>query len=100
MHQRSERHAPAQRTTSPGDLPAVVPGSTVYTVDGDRLGTVKALRGTVFKVAAPRQRDYWLSILAVRRASLVRVDLAVTKQALIAFKVREDLADPRPRCGP
>ena len=44
-------------------------GSPVYTADGEQLGTVKEVRGTSFKVDAPMQRDYWLSMDSVSSAS-------------------------------
>ena len=41
-------------------------GMPVYTLDGDRLGTVKEFRGTYFKVDVPMAADYWLSMDGVR----------------------------------
>ncbi len=37
------------------------PGLAVISGDGKRLGTVKEVSGSYFKVDAPMRRDYWLS---------------------------------------
>ena len=44
-------------------------GTEVYSEDGDRLGTVKEVRGQHFKVDARMQPDYWLPMTAVRPAA-------------------------------
>jgi hypothetical protein len=45
--------------TMPSTAPVV--GAEVYTADGHKLGTVKALRGSYFKIDASMHPDYWLS---------------------------------------
>jgi hypothetical protein len=64
--------------------PAV--GCPVYTADGDKLGTVKELAGSAFKVNAHLQPDYWLSFSCVRAATPERVELAFPKDRLGDYK--------------
>ncbi|MGI8549796.1 MAG: YsnF/AvaK domain-containing protein [Dehalococcoidia bacterium] len=61
-------------------------GSPVYTVDGDHLGKVKEVQGGVFKVDAPHQLDYWLSMGCVASAAGDRVTLSVAKDRLDEYK--------------
>ncbi|MEO6045197.1 MAG: hypothetical protein ABIQ47_14955 [Tepidiformaceae bacterium] len=35
-------------------------GAEIYTTDGEKLGTVKAVRSGFFQVDAPMKKDYWL----------------------------------------
>ena len=48
-------------------MPSIAPpvGAEVFSSDGGKLGTVKALRGMFFKVDAPMHPDYWLSSTAI-----------------------------------
>ncbi len=41
-------------------------GSEVYTLDGDKLGSVKEVRDTYFKVDSSMKPDYWLSSECIR----------------------------------
>ena len=42
-------------------------GSTVETLDGQRLGVISELRGQLFKIKTARfQRDFWLRVDCVR----------------------------------
>lgn len=40
--------------------PAIKKGVSIYTRDGDRIGTVKQARDGYIEVDAPMQPDYWL----------------------------------------
>ncbi|MEP6870518.1 MAG: PRC-barrel domain-containing protein [Anaerolineaceae bacterium] len=53
-------------------------GAEVYTTDGEKLGTVKTIRGDRFQVDAPMQRDYWLLTACVGEASGVGGRVTVT----------------------
>lgn len=63
-------------------------GSDIYTSDGSKLGTVKEVEGTYFKVDAPMQPDYWLSSDCVRGGTGAsnRVDLTFDKSELDTYK--------------
>ena len=41
-------------------------GLDVYTLDGDKLGCVKEVRGSYFQVDAKMQPDYWLDASCVQ----------------------------------
>ena len=41
-------------------------GLDVYTLDGDKLGSVKEVRGNYFQVDAKMQPDYWLDVSCVQ----------------------------------
>jgi hypothetical protein len=44
-------------------------GSTVATLDGQRIGVISEVRGSLFKIKTGRfQRDYWLRVDSVRSA--------------------------------
>jgi len=51
----------------------------IYTSDGDQVGTVKELRGDLFKVDAPMQPDYWLACDSIASTSAAGVRLAFTR---------------------
>lgn len=77
--------------TMPSTAPLV--GAEVFTSDGDKLGTVKALRGELFKVDASMHPDYWLSSSSVvGTPTLERVTMAFDKDHLDDNKqtVKED----------
>ena len=40
----------------------IATGNDIYTRDGEKLGTVKAVRADAFQVAASMQPDYWLRL--------------------------------------
>ena len=62
-------------------------GAEVYTTDGEKLGTVKTLRGDCFQVDAPMQRDYWLLTDCVAEANVGgRVTVTFDKDHLDDFK--------------
>jgi rRNA processing protein Gar1 len=69
-------------TMASGDVPAV--GAEVLTADGDKLGTVKEVSGTCFKVNAPMRPDYWLGVDTIGSASSTggAVHLNITKDRL------------------
>jgi hypothetical protein len=71
-------------------------GCDVYTMDGDRLGTVKEVQGAYFKVDAPMSMDYWLACDCVRGGSGGdRVEVAFAKSELGTYK--KDMKDPNDR---
>lgn len=77
--------------TMPSTTPLV--GAEVFTSDGDKLGTVKALRGMFFKVDAPMHRDYWLSDNSILGAPTInRVTMTFDKDHIDdnKQKVEED----------
>lgn len=63
-------------TMASGGVPAV--GAEVLTADGDKLGTVKEVSGSCFKVDAPMRPDYWLGTdtVASSTGGVVRLTLA------------------------
>jgi hypothetical protein len=71
-------------STSAYPTPAV--GCPVVTAEGDKLGTVKEVQGTAFKVNAHLQPDYWLSCSSIRSVSTDRVELAFPKDRLGDYK--------------
>ena len=46
----------------PAGIAEVRTGMDVYTHDGDHVGAVKAVRGNLFQVNAPRAIDFWLPL--------------------------------------
>ena len=73
----------------PTNSPTV--GCEIYTADGDKLGTVKEVHGTYFKVDAPMQPDYWLSCDCIRGGTLGnRVDVSFAKSELGDYKRNDD----------
>ena len=70
----------------PVNSPAI--GCDVYTADGNKLGTVKEVQGTYFKVDAPMQPDYWLACDCIRggMGGVSRVDLTFEKDDLSKHK--------------
>jgi hypothetical protein len=85
-----ERRATDMATTSDattGAAPVLAMGCPVYTADGDKLGTVKEIRGSAFKVDAPMHPDYWLSTGSIRLAGSDRIDLAFPKDRLGDYKL-------------
>ena len=68
-------------------LVSVSTGQDVYTAAGDKLGTVKDIAGTAFKVDASMQPDYWLPITAVASNDAAGVRMDFTKDHLGDFKV-------------
>ncbi len=72
-------------TMANGGAPEV--GATVYTADGDKLGTVKEVAGGCFKVDASMRPDYWLASDCVTSTTGDQVRLTVTKDTLDVAKV-------------
>ena len=74
----------------PSNTPQI--GYDVYTSDGSKLGTVKEVEGTYFKVDAAMQPDYWLSCDCVRggMGGSNRVDLMFGKSELDTYKQKMD----------
>jgi hypothetical protein len=67
----------------------VAQGSTVETLDGQRVGVISEIRGDLFKIKTSRfQRDYWLRVDSVRSASAnENVVLNVPKAKLDDIKI-------------
>ncbi len=65
---------------TPGDTPAV--GEAIFTVDEERLGTVREVRAEYFKVNAPLQPDYWLANHEILGIAEGRVRLTFRKDHL------------------
>ena len=74
-------------TTDRGATTDLIVGSFVYTADGERVGTVKEMRGGCFKVDASMQPDYWLRMECVRSATGGQVTLSFDKDRLGDHKV-------------
>ncbi|MGI8551936.1 MAG: hypothetical protein ACR2PL_14290 [Dehalococcoidia bacterium] len=62
-------------------------GAEVCSQDGDKIGSVKSVRGEHFKVDAPMQGDYWLSANTIASAAGGRVNLSISKDRLGDHKV-------------
>lgn len=72
-------------------------GTEVYTVDGDKLGTVKEVRGDYFKVDSSMHPDYWLAAECVRGGfGGSRLTVACDKDHLDDFKQEDGLSRQRP----
>ncbi|MEO6398127.1 MAG: PRC-barrel domain-containing protein, partial [Tepidiformaceae bacterium] len=67
-------------------------GAEIYTMDGEKLGTVKAVRAECFQVDAPMQRDYWLRADCVDGGSYGsdRVTVSFNKDHVDDFKQQMD----------
>jgi hypothetical protein len=65
----------------------VVPGATVYTSDGDELGTVDEVRSEAFKVDVARMPDYWLPTDCVGTATATTVRLECSKDEVDEHKI-------------
>ena len=69
-----------------GQMRDIPLGCSVYTSDGDKLGTVKEVQNGAFKVDAHMQPDYWLSSACVTASMADRVTMAFDKDHLGDFK--------------
>ena len=67
-------------------------GAEIYTTDGEKLGTVKAVRPGFFQVDAPMKKGYWLRDDCVDGggASSGRVTVAFDKDHVDDFKQQMD----------
>lgn len=64
------------------------PGLEVFTLDGDKLGTVKEVEVDALKINAPLQPDYWLERDDVLSFTNERVTMGFDKDELDAAKAR------------
>jgi hypothetical protein len=64
----------------------------IITTDGDKIGNVKEVRGSFFKVNAAGQPDYWLPVTCVASSAGTAVMLNFHKDHLGDFKTNEPLA--------
>lgn len=81
--------------TSGSNAPAgVTVGTAVVTADGRDIGSVKAVQGNYFKVNAPLQPDYWLSVDYIQRVEAGLVALIVDGADLQDVKL-DQLPDDR-----
>jgi hypothetical protein len=62
-------------------------GCTVFTRDGEELGTVKEVGAGVFKMDAAMQPDYWLSTGHVASNATGRIILTFAKDQLDTYKL-------------
>jgi hypothetical protein len=69
-------------------------GLTVTTSDGARLGTVREISGSYFKVDAPMHRDYWLSGALVRDQDEATVTLEVPQDRVAEYRRTEPGVEP------
>jgi uncharacterized protein (TIGR02271 family) len=69
-------------TMDRGTYSGLTVGAPVVTMDGDQIGSVKEIRGRYFKVDAPMQPDYWLSLDNVGAGSGGQVVLGFNKDRL------------------
>ena len=67
-------------------------GAPVCTRDGEELGTVREVRGTAFKVAAPMQPDYWLPTTCLAPDAAGRLVVEAEKARIGDLKVDEPRA--------
>ena len=70
----------------------IATGAEVFTTDGEKLGTVKAVRPDYFQVDAPMKRDYWLRTDCVDANGYVSggVTVSFDKDHLDDFKQKLD----------
>ena len=85
-------HRALQPETAPTWQIDVAEGCEIVTRDGDKIGTVKEVRGGYFKVNAPMQPDYWLQRQFVESNADGRIMLSFDKEDLGNYKVK-DLPD-------
>lgn len=76
-------------TTFTHDLPV---DAEIFTTDGDKIGEVKEVRGSYFKVNAAMQPDYWLPMSTVTSSTGGRVMLNFHKDRLGDYKESEPRA--------
>ncbi len=70
-------------------MPSSTPniGAEVYTTDGSKLGTIKAVQGAYFKVDASMQPDYWLGTECIRGGGIGnRVEVTFAKGDVDRYK--------------
>ena len=80
--------------SEPAPILRVTVGTPVYARDGEKIGTVKEVRGQAFKVETGLlQKDYWLPGESVAEAVPdAAVTLAVEKNQIDAHKIEEPQA--------
>jgi hypothetical protein len=71
----------------------ITPGLDVYTLDDDKIGEVKEVRGRYFKVDAAGMPDYWLARECISDYTGGKVRLAFDKDHLGDNKVDESMVD-------
>jgi hypothetical protein len=64
-------------------------GMPVCTTDGHQLGTIDEIRLEHFKVAAPRQRDYWLELETVAGIEGDRAILCFPEDSLDSYRMSD-----------
>ena len=77
---------------STGTMHTLPIGAEVFTRDGDKLGDVREIRGTAFKVDVSMQPDYWLPMHTVSSSSGNRVILTFDNDHLGDYKLDEPRA--------
>ena len=79
------------------------PGTPVFAADGNRLGTVKEVEGTYFKIDVRLARDYWLDQDCIAYTGETGVTLALASEDVGTYKLknpRQDLTIEEPRTDP
>src|SRR5688500_2854356 len=89
----TDEHKGEHRAMLPEDAPTwqidIAEGADIVTADGDKIGTVKEVRGGYFKVNAHLQVDYWLQRQFVTHNADGRVTMSFNKDDLGDYKVAE-----------
>jgi len=70
------------------------PGLAVISDDGNRLGKVKEVSGSYFKVDVPMHRDYWLSAELIREEDNEAVVLEVPRKEVSDHRMAEPGIEP------
>lgn len=64
----------------------LIEGMRIVTSDGEKLGTVKEIRGDAFKVDAPMMPDYWLGCDTIVTEQGDALRLAFPKEAVDQYR--------------
>lgn len=73
--------------TLAGSTSVIIPGSEVYTVDGEFIGMVKDVSGMHFKVDPINESDYWLMGDFVAKVAPSRIALVLRSHQLGDYKI-------------
>jgi hypothetical protein len=59
-------------------------GWSIYTHDGQELGQVREVRGSYFRINAPREPDYWLDMEWIASSADGRLTMSFDRADLVA----------------
>jgi len=97
-HEPGHEEKTEHRALLPEDAPTwqidIADGCDILTEDGDKIGTVKEVRGGYFKVNAHLQPDYWLQRQFVTSNADGRITMSFKKDDLGNYKVAEPPDEP------